>query len=183
MIQIVGRDLFMNAWGFALLLMFLMLAFIRDPQPPTTEAVKPPGNMMVCAFWEGQNDIDLWPKSPDDDKAVGYSRKNGNSFDLVRDDLGTPGDGTPSNVECSFARQTPDGRWVVNLHGYKVSGPVPVHVEVRMSGDYGFKLILQSDLVVKQNQEITVAQFRLADGKVVSGSLNRVHVPLREGSK
>lgn len=183
MTPILVRDLLMNMLLGLTALVVLVLAQINPAATDNPETMKPPGNMMVCAFWEGQNDIDLWALSPDDDKAVGYSRKNGKSFDLVRDDLGTSGDGTPSNVECSFARQTPDGRFVVNLHGYKLTGPVPVHVEVRMSGDYGFKLILQDDLVVKQKQEITVAQFRLVGGGVVPDSLNKVHVGLREGGK
>lgn len=177
--NVVGKDLFMNAWGFALLLMFLMLAFIQDPQTPAKPTVTPPGDLMVCIYWTGNDDVDLWGGPPGQPKATGYSHKNGEVLDLVRDDLGKDANTRP-RTECQFARGLPDGRWAFNLHGFHIIEPeVMVHAEIRLGGEFGFSLLLERDLTIKQAQERTIAQFQLAGGKVVPGSVNEVYVPLR----
>lgn len=155
---------------------FLALPQINPKAKPTEESAKPPGQMMVCIYWQGHNDVDLWG-GPPGDKATGYSRKSGKVIDLVRDDLGV--DNVP-HFECEFARELPDGRWAYNIHGYSIKDPeVAVHAEIRLGDEYGYHLLLERDLTIKYKQERTIAQFQLRDGKVVPGSVNEVFVPLR----
>lgn len=172
------RDILSNFLLGLTALVVLVLAQINPVAKDNQDSVKPPGEMMVCIYWQGHHDVDLWGDSPDDPKGTGYSRKSGKTIDLVRDDLGT--DNVP-HFECEFARQLPDGRYVFNAHGYSITDPsVSVHAEIRLSGGAdGFKLIYETTLDIKQKQERTIAQFRLIDGKVVPDSLNTVFVPLR----
>ena len=180
MLNTLGKDIFINAWGFALLLMFLMLAFIRDPQTPIPPTLPPPGNIAVLACWpSGPIDVDLWLGSPND-KPVGYSRKSGLIWSLLRDDLGDVNDASPINCESAFARITPAGEFVVNIHGFAIPQPVIVHIEVALNGS----LLVKTDMEIRQKQERTVIRFTL-DGRamVVPGSQSQVYVPLRSAAK
>lgn len=178
------KSLFNLVWdmysAFTLILMALIMIIISQVNPkarPTEDGTKPPGQMQVCISWAGHDDVDIWGKSPDDDKAVGYSRKSGKTIDLVRDDLGT--DNAP-HFECEFARALPDGRWTFNAHGYSITDPVvSVHAEIRLSGPDGFNLLFETTLDIRQHQERTIAQFRMVGGQVVPDSLNQVYVGLR----
>jgi len=156
---------------------FLALPQINPKAKPTEESAKPPGQMMVCVYWTGHHDVDLWGKSPDDDKPIWYRHESGKTVDLVRDDLGT--DNLP-HFECEFARSLPDGRWAYNIHGYAIREPeVKVHAEIRLGDETGYHLLLERDLTIKDKQERTIAQFRLSGGKVVPDSVNEVLVPLK----
>jgi hypothetical protein len=156
---------------------WLVLPQINPIAKDNPDSAKPPGQMMVCIYWQGHNDVDLWGGSPDDDKATGYSRKSGKTIDLVRDDLGVE---NAPHFECEFARSLPDGRWAYNIHGYSIKDPeVAVHAEIRLGDEFGYHLLLERDLTIKYKQERTIAQFQLRDGKVVPGSVNEVLVPLR----
>lgn len=160
---------------------WLVLPQINPIAKNNPDATKPPGQIMYCIYWQRHNDVDAWGKSPDDDKPVGYSRKSGKTIDLVHDDLGT--DNVP-HFECEFARSLPDGRWVWNIHGYSITDPeVMVHAEIRIADEFGYHLLLQRDLTIKQKQERTIAQFQLQGGKVVPGSVNEVYVPLRSAAQ
>lgn len=156
---------------------FALALSVNPKAKPTEEQAKPPGQMMVCANWIGHHDIDLWFRPAGQDIATGYSNKNGGVADLLLDDLGTQ---DIPHIECQFASSLPDGQWVINLHGYAVTeASVNVHVIVRM----GSTKLIETDLAIRPKQERTVAQFRLAGGKVVSGSMNSVYVPLRSAGK
>jgi hypothetical protein len=123
--------------------------------------------------------VDLWGTAPGQEKAVGYSNKNGEVLDLVRDDLGKDALSRP-RLECQFARGLPDGRWVFNLHGFSINdAEVMVHAEIRLGDEFGYHLLLERDLTIQYKQERTIAQFQLRGGKVVPGSVNEVAVPLR----
>ncbi|QKC99159.1 hypothetical protein [Mesorhizobium sp. NZP2298] len=161
---------------------FLALPQINPPTKASPEAVPPPGDMMICMTWQGHNDLDLWATAPGQEIATGYSHKGGNVLDLVRDDLGMD-DSEPVRQECQFGRGLPDGRYVVNVHGYSVLEKVAkVRIEIRM-GDGLPLLFPAANLDIRQAQERTVAQFRLAGGRVVAGSMNEVYVPLRSAGK
>ncbi|TPM58956.1 hypothetical protein FJ959_08765 [Mesorhizobium sp. B2-2-4] len=176
MTPILVRDLLMNMLLGLTALVVLVLAQINPPAKEADSA-KPPGQMMVCASWLGHDDIDLWFRPAGQEKATGYSNKNGGVADLLLDDLGT--ENIP-HVECQFASSLPDGLWVINLHGYSVpDASVPVHVVARM----GTVKLVETNLDIRLKQERTVVQFRLAGGAVVSGSENQVYVPLRSASK
>lgn len=47
MINVVGRDLFLNALGFVLLLLILMLPFINDPKKDTPNPPPPDRKSVV----------------------------------------------------------------------------------------------------------------------------------------
>ncbi|MBZ9984909.1 hypothetical protein LB521_27635 [Mesorhizobium sp. BR-1-1-8] len=170
------RDMYSNVTLILTAIIVIVLTQV-NPKAASVEVAKPPGQMMVCASWLGHSDIDLWFRPPGQEKASGYSNKNGGIADLLLDDLGTK---DIPHVECQFASSLPDGLWVLNLHGYAVlEKSVSVHVVARM----GTTLIIETDLDIRQAQERTVVQFRLAGGRVVAGSLNEVYVPLRSAKK
>jgi hypothetical protein len=178
------RDMYSNVTLILAVIVVIVLTQVNPKTKPSEESTKPPGDIMVCIFWQGAHDVDLWGDAPGQSKATGYAHKNGEVLDLVRDDLGKNRDNfgreTLQSTECQFARGLPDGRWVFNIHGYAINAPeVSVHAEIRLGGEYGFNLLLERDLTIKQKQERTIAQFQLRDGKVVPGSVNEVYVPLR----
>ncbi|TIM14449.1 MAG: hypothetical protein E5Y67_12275 [Mesorhizobium sp.] len=186
MLQTFGKDIFMNAWGFCLLLMFLMLAFIRDPQTPVPPTIPPPGNLAVMIAWEpGPIDVDLWLTGPGQDIATGYSHKGGKLISLLRDDLGTTNDTGPINVENAFGRETPAGEYAINVHCFSCSGATVVYVEVALGRSAaGMSLLFKGSVELKPKQERTVVRFRLdQDGNVIPGSVHHVYRPLREAGK
>jgi hypothetical protein len=173
------RDILSNFLLGLTALVVLVLAQINPIAKNNPDATKPPGDLMVCISWAGNNDVDLWGTAPGQEKAVGYSNKNGEVLDLVRDDLGKDALSRP-RLECQFARGLPDGRWVFNLHGFSINdAEVMVHAEIRLGDEFGYHLLLERDLTIQYKQERTIAQFQLRGGKVVPGSVNEVAVPLR----
>jgi hypothetical protein len=177
MTPILVRDLLMNMLLGLTALVVLVLAQINPIAKNNPDSTKPPGQMMVCIYWIGHHDVDLWGRAPDQSKATGYSNKSDKTIDLVRDDLGT--DNAP-HFECEFARELPGGRWAFGIHGFSINAPsVPVKAEIRLGGEYGFTLLYEATLDIRHKQERTIAQFQLKDGKFVPGSMNTVYVPLR----
>lgn len=177
MTPILVRDLLMNMLLGLTALVVLVLAQINPEAKENSDALPPPGSLAVLIAWPpGNIDIDLWVKSPDDDKPIGYSRKDGKICALLRDDLGVTNDGGPFNAENAFCRALPAGEFTVNIHGYKLpTGPVSVHVEIALNGG----LLAKTDLDIRQNQERTVLRFTL-DGQGKVASSNTVFKPLRE---
>lgn len=175
------RDMYSNVTLILAAIIVIFLSQVNPKTKPSEESTKPPGDIMVCISWSGGDDVDLWGGAPGQKKATGYANKNGDVLDLVRDDLGKDANTRP-RTECQFARGLPDGRWAFNLHGYHINSEVLVHAEIRLGGEFGFSLLLERDLTIKQAQERTIAQFQLAGGKVVPGSVNEVYVPLRSAS-
>ena len=144
-----------------------------------TDPIDPPGNLMVNADWPaGSIDVDLWVKSPGDE-AVGYSRKSGKVWSLLRDDLGTANDGTPLNYESAFTRGLPDGEYIVNVRCYGCTGkvPVPVAVEVRLAS--GALVWSGTVTLVTDKQEKTALRFLMRSGAVVVGSESHVFRQIR----
>jgi len=142
--------------------------------------------MAVSISWEpGPLDVDLWVTGPGQDIATGYSHKAGKLWSLLRDDLGTANDDSPINQENAFARETPAGEWVVNVHGFSIDHPVQVYVEIALGRSAeGMVLLYKGTVTIKPKQEITVQRFRLdMDGNVVRGSENHVYKELRSANK
>jgi hypothetical protein len=173
------RDILSNFLLGLIALVVLVIAQINPVAKNNPDATKPPGDLMVCISWAGNNDVDLWGTAPGQKIATGYANKNGEVLDLVRDDLGKDALSRP-RLECQFARGLPDGRWVFNLHGFSINeAEVMVHAEIRLGDEFGYHLLLERDLTIKHKSERTIAQFQLSGGKVVPGSVNEVFVPLR----
>lgn len=162
-------------------LLFFIIALLAQVNPPATPDIAQPGNIVVSAAWpEGSNDVDLWVQHAGD-IAVGYSNKSGKVWSLLRDDLGNVNDSTPMNYESSFSRGIPDGEYAVNVKCFTCFGkfPVPVAVEVRLAtGKLIFRGVVE---LVANKQERTAVRWRMADGRVVSGSASSVFKKMNRG--
>lgn len=158
-------------------LVVLVLAQINPVAKDNPDTLPPPGNIAVLMCWPaGALDVDLWLGAPGD-KSVGYSRKSGTVWALLRDDMGIVNDISPINCESAFARATPAGEYVVNIHGYSLPETLPVHIEVSLSG----RLLVSTNMDLKPHQERTVVRFTLdASGTIVPGSQSQVFKGLRE---
>lgn len=160
---------------FLLLMLLAMLVMIN---PPENKNIRQPGDMLVSIAWEAGNyDVDLWVLGPGDPVAVGYKRKSGATFNLLRDDRGE-NDTTPLNYETAFSRGIPDGEYVVNIHCFACGAPIGVFVEVRI-GRSGSDLVYSDTITVKPMQELTAISFLVSDGKAVPGSESYIFQPLR----
>jgi hypothetical protein len=168
---------------FLMLLAFLVL--INPPTNPTEAAIPTPGNMMVTIAWPaGPYDVDLWVQGPGDQLGIGYSNRNGRTFNLLRDDLGLSGDSEPHNREDAFSRGLPAGEYVVNIHGYSIAGELPVSLDIRVADDAGARSFFKRDVTIRPKQELTVVRFTLDDdGTIVPGSLGMIYKPLRSAGK
>jgi hypothetical protein len=199
------------------MLMVFALLFIVLPHSPKREEVKKGdvisvNDMEVVIIWpgcrkyvtegqfpkcrEGERvniDIDLWGKSADDERPVGYSNRAGLTFNLIRDDLGTTNDSTDQNTETLVARGLPAGEYIINLHYFKNQDPgekppeVPVSVVIktRVPGvakeTGGMKeIITQKATLRSEGEEITVARFVIKeDGELDKESVNDFYQELR----
>lgn len=169
-------DLLLSLVSLLLSSLFFVLLSVNPPAKPNPDSLPPPGNIAVLVCWApGPVDVDLWLGAPGD-KSVGYSRKSGTIWALLRDDMGIVNDVSPINCESAFARATPAGEYVVNIHGYSLPETLPVHIEVSLSG----RLLVSTDMALKPKQERTIIRFTLdAKGDLVPGSQSQVFKPLR----
>lgn len=166
-------------FNFLGVLLFFIISLLAQINPPTTPDFTPPGNLVVSAAWPaGSTDIDLWVRAPGD-KAVGYSRKSGRVFSLLRDDLGTSNDLSSLNFESAFTRGLPDGEYIVNVRCYGCAGkvPVPVAVDVRLAS--GELVWTGTVTLVSDKQEKTALRFVMRAEKVVPGSASHVFREIR----
>lgn len=166
-------------FNFLGVLIFFIVALLAQVNPPTDPQIDPPGNLVAYITWPaGSIDVDLWVKSPGDE-AVGYSRKSGKVWSLLRDDLGTANDLSGMNFESAFTRGLPDGEYIVNVRCYGCAGkvPVPVAVEVRLAT--GELVWSGSVTLVSDKQEKTALRFVMRGGKVVPGSASHVFREIR----
>lgn len=176
------RDMYSNVTLILTAVIVIVLTQVNPKAKPTEENAKPPGAIAVSIAWPAAStDVDLWTTGPGQDKATGYTNRDGMLFSLSRDDLGTANDPSPYNMEEANARETPAGDYVINIHGFSLKEPLVVHIEValRSPGQHMQKLVT-TDMELRPHQERTVIRFTLDDqGKVVPGSVNQVFKPLR----
>jgi hypothetical protein len=102
----------------------------------------------------------------------------GETFNLLRDDLGSEADATDENYEISYSRGIPAGEYIVNVHQY---GPLPADTVVKVSVVVSVRTrleaarqILNTDVELsRQGQEVTAFRFRLdEEGGLVPDSVN-----------
>lgn len=174
----------------------LLLFHLQDPTKKANEGdIRSPGTVMVETFWKPDVDVDTWVKSPDD-RPVGYSRKQGKYFDLLRDDLGMEFERSGQiHHENIYARSAPPGEYIVNLHMYSnrdiASNPYPIQVEVTVQlvksnpGKEPVKTVIKSTVTLTHlKEEVTVVRFRLDENAdIVPGSITHDQIPLREDSR
>jgi hypothetical protein len=166
-----------------IMLSALVLLVLPSVNPASEEQNQSPaGNLMAAAAWPaGPTDVDLWVSGPGMTKAVGYSNKSSQIWNLLRDDLGNANDPTPVNFENAFSRGLPAGEYAINVHCFSCGDEVPVHVEVRIASG---ALITEETVTLRPKQEKTVVRFMLdANGHIVPGSMNQVFKPLRSDGK
>lgn len=168
-------------------LLMIIVVMLKQPHNPRTEAdYVPPGQVLVEIRWpDGMNtDVDLWVEAPRG-MSVGYSRRAGEFFNLLRDDLGAIRDILELNYEVSYTRGAPAGEYTVNLHLYSNAEriyPVPVNVAISVYINGETKSILHKSVnLMYYGQQVTVARFTLdTDGALVPGSIHNLPKALRE---
>lgn len=185
----VFRDVIMLALAGFVTLVMLLLPHI-NPEAKAEDTDQAPGNMIVELRWpdELNVDVDLWVEAPGD-KAVGYTRKGGKVFDLLRDDLGATTDLTGLNYEFAYSRGAPSGDYTVNVHLYRNKPrvyPVPVTVSVSLKTPTSrtTRQILATELELTTiNQEQTVFRFSLDDkSELVTGSVHDLPKKIRRST-
>lgn len=183
----VFRDVIMLTLAGFVTLVMLLLPHIH-PEAVAEDTDQAPGNMIVELRWpdELNADVDLWVQSPGD-KPVGYLRKNGRVFDLLRDDMGASGDLTKLNYEFAYSRGTPPGEYIVNVHLYRNRGqvasvPVTVAVSLKLNGGTSAKQILGEKVTLySTDKEATVFRFKLDDmSHLVASSVHNMPKMLRQ---
>lgn len=168
---------------------FLALAIlIEEPQPSKADSI-PPGQLSIEIFWPDNacTDVDLWAQAPGG-RPVGYSSKNAEHIDLLRDDLGLSCGSGVHHYENAYTRGLAPGAYIVNLHSYADHGwskPIPVEVVIQLHHDKAATdVILRKTVTINAiGQEITVIRFRLdTDGHLEDGSVNDLPKSLRSAS-
>ena len=174
----VFRDVILLALIGFVAMVILLLPHIK-PTEVETQDHKAPGNVIVELHWPSTMpyDIDLWVKAPRQ-APVGFWNMGGETFNLLRDDLGSEADATDENYEISYSRGIPAGEYIVNVHQY---GPLPADTVVKVSVVVSVRTrleaarqILNTDVELsRQGQEVTAFRFRLdKEGGLVPDSVN-----------
>ncbi len=204
-IPLAGLQKFMFAF---MILAVLLLAFAQPIQKKGAKAedAKSIGDMTVEIEWPGCRkyeqdgatpvctdrvdiDIDLWVKSPDDDRPVGFSNRSGKTLNLLRDDLGTTNDTTDRNYELVSTRGLPAGEYIVNLHYFAsreldkaLEIPVTVVISTKSKGVFPMKRIITRNAILRvQKEQITVARFTIReDGELDEQSVNDFYEELTQ---
>jgi len=171
------RDVLGNLAIFFMILVLLILPLVNDPTKADDEP--PPGLIQFVACWpdDADVDVDVWSLAPGDDP-VGFKRRDGKVWTLVRDDLGLKF-GDSDNCEVVIARSTPAGEYVVNLHAYSarpVEWPVAVQFTAIIRSNSYTQTIRKGVVNLRSvGDEKTAVRFRIdAAGKLVGGSVGDV---------
>ena len=176
-------DAFLSLTIIILLGLGILMLFINDPQDrDQDDTVEPIGSMMVEMFWpdDVHVDMDLWVQAPDD-SPVGFSRKTGIQFDLLRDDLGRNNDMAGRNYEIMIGKDIVPGKYYVNVDWYPTGAsnrregygpgigtvhtePIEVRVVVSLTikGQIA-KQIIARTYTVKHLQEINMFNFEITE--------------------
>ena len=190
--DIVFRDTILLALtGFITTLMIVLVHIRPEAQASTSAADVMPGNVMIEANWNAEQDadVDLWVQGPGD-VPVGYSNKGGGLFNLLRDDLGKQMDVSGQNYEVAYSRGILEGEYVVNLHLYRNRSraavvPVRVVASVKAGPNKMSRQILVSDVELdREGKELTVFRFSLdRNGALKGDTVTTLYKPLRSGTK
>lgn len=179
-----------DAWGtvFRDVILLTLIGFVAmvvmllphiTPKKTEAEDHKAPGNVVVEMHWptEMPYDVDLWVQAPNE-VPVGFWNQSGQTFNLLRDDLGAEGDATEENYEISYSRGIPTGEYIVNVHMYGQlpkgkTIPVSIVVSVKTKYEETHQILSTNIELIRRNQEETAFRFRLdGEGGLVSGSVS-----------
>ena len=174
----VFRDVILLTLIGFVAMVIMMLPHIKPVQEQHDEH-KAPGNVIVEMHWPSNlpYDVDLWVKAPGE-VPVGFWNQGGQTFNLLRDDLGGEFDATDENYEITYSRGIPSGEYIVNVHmygplAYGVVIPVTVVVSVKTKFADAQQILTSTVLLERRGQEETVYRFRLdGNGELVKGSVS-----------
>lgn len=179
-IDVIFRDLLCNMLLGIVLAALLMLNWINDPT--RADDYSPPGEIRINICWLGDADVDLWSLAPGD-APVGFRRKAGKVFALLRDDVGAEGKPAEKNCEEAVARSLPAGQWLVNVHLYstRVEPPVAVKFEVVRTVDGATTMLREGVKELRSvGDERTIIRFRTDHlGNIVPGSVGDIQEMMR----
>ena len=177
--DVVFRDFFVNALCMFVFIVIIILQFINPAKESEGEA-ELPGNISVELRWpdESTSDVDLWVLSPDN-SVVGFARKSGDIFNLLRDDLGQANDVSDLNYEFAFSRGAPKGKYAVNVNLYRYgkgdTGPVKctVIISIKKKSSSHVKNLFKKEVLLSEvNKEVTIYQFELDErANVIASSV------------
>ena len=160
--------------------LIIVLFMITPPQDK--DILKPPGSLMVMTTWpdiKDKDDVDTWMFAPGMTKPIGYDNKASENCDLVKDDLGVYNDSIGLNFENIFCRDSKDGEYIINLHGFSITGPTTVQVQIVSNLNGVTKILFEETVTLNgPKDEQTVIRFKLKDGKLVPGSVHHTFVSL-----
>ncbi len=176
--------LFLALLGFVVIAVLLL--FHVNPPKAGEEDAKPPGSVIFEMRWPDDScaDVDLWVMGPDN-VAVGYSNRESELSNLLRDDLGIHRDLSDLNYENAYTRGILAGEYQANVHLFSDHGcPAPIVVwvsaSVRRQNHKTYRLIETQVELTHVGHEITAFRFRLTkDGGPVVGSFHAIPRALR----
>lgn len=178
------RDVLFLLIGVLVLMIMILIPWINEGLKRQADDIVYEEITVEIRWPDGQpDDVDMWLRPPDG-RPIGYSSKNGPLCDLLRDDLGSPGDPIELNYEVSRCRKAVDGEYVLNLHLYthRSREPIPVRWAIRMKTqpDGIIRVVATgTETLVSQGQEVTLMVMLISDG-VYRNSYRPVRtIPLR----
>jgi hypothetical protein len=184
-----SRSLFLDVLFLALLgfvVIAVLLLFHVNPPREGEKDTRPPGSVIFEMRWPDEScaDVDLWVMGPDK-VAVGYSNRESELSNLLRDDLGFQRDLSNLNYENAFTRGILAGEYQANVHLFSEHGcspmiPVWVGASVRRPDQKTVSLAATEVQLTHTGHEITAFRFRLTEaGAMVPGSLHALPRALR----
>lgn len=176
--------IFLALAGFVVVTVLLLLHL--NPPLDDEQDTRAPGSVIFELRWpdESRADVDLWVMGPDG-AAVGYSNRESELSNLLRDDLGFTHDLSNLNYENAYTRGIMAGEYQANVHLFSEHGsppPIPVWLIVSVKRENGvtLRLVETEATLTHHGQEITAVRFGLTDeGRLVAGSIHAVPRPLR----
>jgi hypothetical protein len=185
--NLVFVDLLFNLLvGFTSL---FIIAFMLINPITKNATIDPPIVFIIECFWnnDSNTDIDLYVQGPDGN-IVYYGNKDGSYMVLERDDLGKSNDTfiindkvvtINRNYEMVTMSQLPPGEYVVNVHYFTKRGE-PEPVEVAVTSIVPFKKIINREVILTPNQEVTVISFYVNSQGKVEDVRTDLSIPLRK---
>jgi len=189
------RDVLFGVLGVLAAVVVILLLLPKHPEEAQNAQARSRGNIRVEVMWPDDYnvDIDTWGKAPGTIASVGYSNKNGNILNLLRDDLGIYADVSGRNYEIMHSRGLPAGEWIFNIHWFSnAAGKAQVSVDVIItitkddsskSKERPQQIVATKLVLTRVGEEQTVIRFKLDDkGDIIPNSMTSLFVPIRSAT-
>ncbi len=175
-LQIADKDI---SKAIALFFVCITLLFMMIPKKDEG-SVDISGEMIIQMSWDDKSkiDVDLWAMTPED-SPVYFMRKNGESANLLRDDMGDLNDKTGINYEIMTVYNPIPGKYSINAEIYQYNGSSEKEIEVQITVLYTKKngskqvdQVIRKTLSLEKDQK-TFLNFTLdSRGFVIKETLN-----------